>query len=81
MKNTRYSRVLILMAVVISSSTFSFENIARNIMMKFNAPTKFQWVNACLWNAFMPLMILQSSGKMPVMSTSAYAKHSKSPMI
>ena len=23
--------------------------IARNIMMRFNPPTKFQWVNACLW--------------------------------
>ena len=36
------------MELVISSSTFSFENIARNIITKFNAPTKFQWVNANL---------------------------------
>ena len=48
LKKTRYNRVRSLMSVVISSSTFSFENIARNIITKFNAPTKFQWVNAYL---------------------------------
>ena len=59
------------MELVISSSTFSFENIARNIITKFNAPTKFQWVNACLWIEFIPLMIPQSSGKIPIVYTNA----------
>jgi len=70
-KNTRYNKVLSLIELVISSSTFSFENIARNIITKFNAPTKFQWVNACLWIEFIPLMIPQSSGKIPIVYTNA----------